>query len=101
MKINRPVLLSKYADANRYTKVTANIREDNVNQTCCLTLETELEEGEDTQIPLENILDEYSLNCTDIMHDWHENGKYMFMFELEGELKSLKLIEERIGGTIG
>lgn len=51
----------------------------------CVTLYAELEDDEDTQYPLEDILDKYYVNCTDVMEEREEAGKSIFIFEIEGE----------------
>ena len=47
---------------------------------------------------LEDILDKYYVNCTDVMEENEEDGKHIFIFEVEGD--SLESIKE-IAGFVG
>lgn len=103
MKIVKALVLDKYNDSRKYSPVDGIIFENLMEDTYCLTLYCELEEGEDTQYPLEDILDEHYANCTDYMEEREVDGKKVFIVEIEGSLdkeSSLKNIKE-ISGLIG
>ena len=109
MKILKSLILEKYSDTEKYTLVEGCIYKDATGgvggamgiadePVYCITLYCELEETEDTQYPLEDILDKYLVNCTDVMEEKEEDGKRIFIFEIEGE--SLEGIKE-IAGFVG
>lgn len=53
------------------------------------------------QYPLEDILDKYCVNCTDLFDVKKIDNKYVFIFEVEGEDKgSIKEIFGLIGKRI-
>ena len=87
MKILKSLTLDKYHDAEKYASVDGVIFEDLSKPTYCVTLYCELEEGEDTQYPLEDILDKYYVNCTDVMEEKEEDGKRIYVVEIEGSLR--------------
>ena len=56
---------------------------------------------EDTQYPLEDILDKYYVNCTEIMEEKEESGKRIFIFEVEGEdIEAIKSIANLVGKRV-
>lgn len=87
MKILKPLILEKYNDTEKYAPVDGIIFEDLTKPTYCVTLYCELEDGEDTQYPLEDILDKFFVNCTDIMEEKEEDGKRIYIVEIEGSLR--------------
>lgn len=97
MKVTNALILDKYNNTERYTKVDGFVYKDSDNDVYCVTLHCELEEDEDTQYPLEDILDKYYVNCTDELEEREENGKQIFIFEVEGD--SLDAITEIAGFT--
>lgn len=112
MKVLQTLVLDKYSDTNRYTLVDGNVYKDisggvggqmGIAQepVYCVTLYCELEENEDTQYPLEDFLDKYYVNCTDVMEKKEENGKHIFIFEVEGEaLEDIKEISDLVGKRV-
>lgn len=93
MKIIRALKLDKYDDYKRYAQQEGFIYKDvtggvggkmgiTSEPVYCVTLYAELENvEEDTQYPLEDILDKYYVNCTEIMEEKEESGKRIFIFE--------------------
>ena len=65
MKNITSVVLSKYQDNQKYQGVENGIYKDLINKRYVITLRFELEENENSQYPLEDILNKYYLNCTD------------------------------------
>ena len=112
MKIINSLILDKYSNAERYTVIEDCIYKDITGgvggsmgitnePVYCVTLYSELEENEDTQYPLEDILDKHYVNCTDVMEEKIEDGKRVFIFEVEGEsLESIKEIAELAGKRV-
>ena len=109
MKIIESLILEKYSNTEKYTVIEDGIYKDITGgvggsmgitnePVYCVSLYAELEENEDTQYPLEDILDKYYVNCTDVMEEREEDGKRIFIFEVEGE--SLESIKE-IAGLVG
>ena len=96
MKIIKELQLDKYNDSVRYTQYEGLVYKDATGgvggkmgitsgPVYCVTLYAELEDGEDTQYPLEDILDKYYVNGTEVMEEKEEAGKRIFIFEIEGE----------------
>lgn len=115
MKVIKALLPDKYKSDDRYSCVEEFIYKDATggvgsqmsslesNPVYCITLYCELEEGEeqDMQYPLEDILDKYLVNCTDVFDVKKIDNKYIFIFEVEGEdLGSIKEIFSLIGKRI-
>ena len=112
MKIIKTIKLEKYENKERYTKQDGVIYEDATggvggrmgitsNPVYCVTLYAELEDEEDTQYPLEDILDKYYVNCTEVMIEKEENGKRIFIFEIEGkDINAIKSIADLVGKRV-
>lgn len=109
MKILKALKLDKYSDCERYACQEGYIYKDltggvggrmaiSKEPVYCVTLYAELEEEEDTQYPLEDVLEKYLVNCTDVMEEKEENGKRFFIFEIEGS--DFGVIKE-IAGLVG
>ena len=86
MKIIKSVKLDKYEDTQRYSPINEHIYKNLQDNNFNLTLYCELENGDDTQYPLEDILDKYYVNCTDYIDEQNVEGKHIYIFELEGSL---------------
>ena len=109
MKIIKSLKLDKYDDGVRYTQHDGFVYKDatggvggkmgiSSEPVYCVTLYAELEDGEDTQYPLEDILDKYYVNCTEVMEEKEEAGKRIYIFEIEGEdEETIKTIANLIG----
>ena len=112
MKIIKALRLDKYNDSERYTQVEGFIYQDATGgvggkmgiisgPVYCVTLYAELEGDEDTQYPLEDILDKYYVNCTEVMEEREEAGKHIYIFEIEGEDKeAIKTIADFVGRRV-
>lgn len=113
MKIIRALKLDKYDDYKRYAQQEGFIYKDVTGgvggkmgitsaPVYCVTLYAELENvEEDTQYPLEDILDKYYVNCTEIMEEKEESGKRIFIFEVEGEdIEAIKSIANLVGKRV-
>ena len=96
MKIIKALNLDKYCDPERYAQHDGFIFRDatggvggemgiTLGPVYCVTLYAELEAGEDTQYPLEDVLDKYYVNCTEVIEEKEEAGKRILIFEVEGE----------------
>lgn len=112
MKIIKALKLDKYADCARYTQYEGFIYRDvtggvggkmgiTSEPVYCVTLYAELEDEEDTQYPLEDLLDKYLVNCTEVTEEKEEAGKRIFLFEVEGEdVDSIKAIAGFVGKRV-
>lgn len=114
MKVIKALLLDKYKNEDRYSLIENFIYKDETggvggkmglihNPVYCITLYCELEDGEieDMQYPLEDILDEYYVNCTEVYDVKEIGGKCIFVFEVEGEdLFNLKKLFDLVGKRI-
>lgn len=112
MKIIKALKLDKYDDSVRYKQHKEFIYKDvtggvggkmgiTSGPVYCVTLYAELEDDEDTQYPLEDILDKYYVNCTDVMEEREEADKRIFIFEIEGEdEEAIKSIADLVGKRV-
>lgn len=112
MKIIKTICLDKYSNSERYTLQEGFIYKDATGgvggqiglldqPVYCVTLYTELEEDEDTQYPLEDILDEYGVNGTEVMEEREEDGKRIYIFEVEGvRLDVIKQVADLVGKRV-
>lgn len=112
MKIIKALKLDKYDDCARYTPYNGFVYKDATGgvggkmgitsgPVYCVTLYAELEDDEDTQYPLEDILDKYYVNCTEVMEEKEEDGKRIYIFEIEGEDKeAIKTIADLVGKRV-
>lgn len=112
MKIIKAIKLDKYSDSTRYTHYEGFIYKDSTGgvgaeteespePVYCVTLYTELKNSEDTQYPLEDILDKYLVNCTDVMEEKEEDDKRIFIFEIEGDdEENIKAIAGLVGKRV-
>ncbi|MBL1227103.1 hypothetical protein [Enterococcus sp. BWR-S5] len=64
MKNIKQVILDRYQDKQNYEEIGNGIFKDLKNKRYVITLKFELEADEDSQYPLEDILDKYYVNCT-------------------------------------
>lgn len=112
MKIIKALKLDKYDDCERYTQHDGFVYKDATGgvggkmgitsePVYCVTLYAELEEDEDTQYPLEDILDKYYVNCTEVMEEKEEASKRIYIFEIEGEdEEAIKTIAGLVGKRV-
>lgn len=112
MKIIKALKLDKYDDRARYTQHEGFVYKGATGgvggkmgitseSIYCVTLYAELEDGEDTQYPLEDILDKYYVNCTEVMEEKEEAGKRIYIFEIEGEdEEAIKTIAGLVGKRV-
>lgn len=110
MKIIKSVVRTKYKNREKFKPLGKNIFQDLENNHVYQTLYCELEEEENTEEPLEYILDEYYVNCTDYMEETKVDDKQVFIFELEGSLadtdgvsddiRNMKAIAALVGGRV-
>ena len=64
-------------------KTLAALKPEKRNSKCAVTLRAELENDEDTQYPLEDLLDKYFVSCAS-MEENEVEGKRLFTFTIEG-----------------
>lgn len=112
MKIIKALKLDKYDDNERYVQHEEFIYKDVTGgvggkmgitsaPVYCVTLYAELEDEEDTQYPLEDILDKYYVNSTEVMEEKEEAGRRIFIFEVEGEnIEAIKSIANLVGKRV-
>ena len=112
MKILNALKLDKYDDTVRYTQHDGFVYKDvtggaagrmlpSAGPVYCVTLRAELEADEDTQYPLEDILDKYLLNCTEVTEEKEEAGKRIFLFEMEGKNEeAVKTVADLVGKRV-
>jgi len=107
MKNITTVELDKYRDATKYQAAENGIFKDLENRRYVVTLRFELEENEDTQYPLEDILDKWLVNCTDYMIEEECNGARFLEVEIEdgndkeyGSLGTIREIAALVGKRV-
>ncbi|MDE6781075.1 MAG: hypothetical protein K2J40_06420 [Ruminococcus sp.] len=104
------MMLDKYSNTERYTLIEDFIYRDitgGVSGTMgitdepvyCVAFYCELETGE-SQYPLEDILDEYCINCTDVWEKKKIGRKNFCIFEVEGEYESIKKVSGLVGKRV-
>lgn len=89
MKGIRLVEQKKYTDVHHYQLIEMGIYRDlsDLNDTCFrMAISFELEEGESTQYPLEDFLDEYYLYVSDFI----VSDENTYSIELAGELDDIR-----------
>lgn len=99
MKIANSIVLKKY-ETDKFSIVKDNIYYGKDTNKYYITLYTILENNENTQYPLEDLLDKYYLNCTEVLDNCIINSKNVFIFELEGEKENILEISSFIGKEI-
>ena len=77
--------LEKY-DSNEFDLIDNYIYRNLKNGNYCVAISFELENDEDTQNPLEDILEKYSVNITDFFEVNEKDGVYTLSIEIEGSL---------------
>lgn len=112
MKIIKTLKLDKYSDGARYAQYDGPVYKDRTGgvrgrmgissgPVYCAAFYAELEEGEDTQYPLEDLLDQYRVNCTEVTEEKEEAGRHIYIFEIESEEeKTIKQIAGLTGKRI-
>ena len=98
MKNITSVVLDKYYNNLKYQNLGSGIFKDLENKRYVVTLRFELEKNEDSQYPLEDILDKYFVNCTN--HILMDESAGILEVEIEDgndeDFESLKTIEQII-----
>ncbi len=98
--INIKILaVEKYNDTEKYKNIGNGIFQDVKDESYKLVLTCELEEGEDTQYPLEDLLDKYQLYVADFLEEI-ERPKNIMNLVFEGELKDLEEVSTIIGKRV-
>ena len=98
MKNIRLETLDKYEGNSKFEFVEGNIYKDLEEDYYVFALSYELEEEEDSQYPLEDILDEFLLHVSDFIDEDRFDTSSEVTLELGGSLKNVK---EAIAGIIG
>lgn len=102
MKNIRSLKLHKYENSADYKFVEGNIYKDlhDIDTTNCrLALAFELEEGEDTQYPIEDVLTKYLLYVSDHL-ETEETEEGILKLELGGELDDIRMVTDIIGKRV-
>ncbi len=100
MKNIKLVPLEKYEDASRYRRVEDGVYvdlSDKGKTNCRMAVSLELEEGEDTQYPLEDVLDEYSVHVSDFI-DF--DAARPLVFELAGPQQNVAKAKGILGKRV-
>jgi len=102
MKNIRAVILEKYKDDNQFEKLTDYIYKERGKSSYRITLRCELEPNEDSQYPLDDVLDKYLLNVTDHIKEFQKKEKKILEFELESchSLDEIKAVSEIVGKRV-
>ncbi len=90
--------LDKYQGNANFELIEGNIYKDLEENHYVFALSYELEETEDSQYPLEDILDEYLLHVSDFIDEDAFDSSNEVTLELGGSLKNVK---EAIAAIIG
>ena len=88
MKNIKAIVLEKYKDSTKYKEINENVYKNLFDGNFRIMLSCELEKEEDSQYPLEDILDKYYVNCADYFEEKNDGDKRTLKFELEGSLNN-------------
>lgn len=94
------ITLEKYADPDRYRLVEDGVYEDKNDRDESkyrIAFAFELEEGDDTQYPLEDVLDTYFLYVTDFVPS---DSEKVMIRELGGELEDVRNVKAIAGKRV-
>ena len=83
MKDIERITLNKYLDAERYQDMGEGVYMNLESRRHVLTMRFVLEEDDDWQYPLEDILDRYSVTCTDYIAEKSEGDMRILEAEME------------------
>jgi len=102
MKNIRAVILDKYKDDSQFEKLSDYIYKKRDTSSYCITLRCELEPDEDSQYPLEDVLDKYLINVTDHAREFQSEGKRILEVELESpySIDEILAVSEIIGKRV-
>jgi len=97
--------LSKYKNNQEYESIGSGIHKDLRSKRYVIALRFELEENEDSQYPLEYVLDKYCVNCTDhIEINYNANVLEVEIEDSNGEdfesLESIKHVAALVGKRV-
>jgi hypothetical protein len=91
--------LDKYANNSNYELIEGNIFKDlDDEEYAVFALSYELEDGEDSQYPLEDILDEFYLHVSDFIDEEAFYNNRIVDIELGGKLDNIKTAIDTIVG---
>lgn len=102
MKNIRVVNLVKYSDFVRYNLIEEGIYidlEDSGEDNHRIVIAYELEEGEDSQFPLEDLLDKFCLYVSDFM-EYENHRQNQVKLELAGTLENVQKIKTILGKRV-
>ena len=86
MKNIKIINLDKYSNKNDFEFIGDGVYKNLKDGNFRIAFSCELEDDENTQYPLEDILDKYYVNATDYVETKVENGITTINIELEGSL---------------
>jgi len=98
MKNIRTATLDKYAGNDNYEHVEGNVYKDLAEDHYVFALSYELEDGEDSQYPLEDILDRFLLHVSDFVDEDAFGTATALTLELGGDLDDVR---EAVATIIG
>ncbi|MDR2686595.1 MAG: hypothetical protein LBB75_02495 [Oscillospiraceae bacterium] len=106
MREIKHIHLEKYDDPARFKPIGGGAYRSLADDNFKVALSFTLEEGENTQYPMEDIMDKYFVNATDFMEVVQENGATVFRIELEtlddddDSLESIRTIAAMAGRRV-
>ena len=99
MKNIKTIVLDKYNDPAKYETQGNDIFKKKLYGKSHITFECELEEGEDSQYPLDDLLDKYMMHV-DYFDERTEGDKSILVFELVGDYESAEESLEIVGARV-
>jgi hypothetical protein len=84
MKNIKCILLDKYQDKKKFELMPNGMYKNNVNGNYQIALSFELEDGEDTQYPIEDVMDTYCVNAGAYFEFNNKSAVKVLKIELEG-----------------
>jgi hypothetical protein len=82
--------LNKYENKSRFQHIESNVYRDVIEESYVFAITYEIENEEDSQYPLEDILDEFNLYVSDFIDENRFNNEKIAHIELAGELEDVR-----------
>jgi hypothetical protein len=102
MKNIKAIPLSKYDNSNQYQLIESFIYKDlndNDSTNHRIALSFELEDGEDTQYPIDDLLSEFMLYVSDFLESENQVPNRL-VYELGGDLEDIQRAKSLIGKRV-
>lgn len=103
MKNIKVLQLNKYENTNQYQLVENEIYKDLNDKDSTnhrIAMSFELEDGEDTQYPLDDILSDFMLYISDFLESENTESSNTIKYELGGQLEDIQKAKSLVGKRV-